>query len=171
MFRLSISTWSVKLQNAVRCLLTATFAALSILGQAPIASTTSTSGTNPHPEATTTTHETFSVTYTIEIDSNQPEHARVRWTLAGVDEIERIRLRFDPDRFADFEGSGTLERRRGEILWSPHGPYAELKYIVHLNHRRAPGKGFDSYAGEGWVLARTTTFFPRSAVLDRKSVV
>lgn len=117
-----------------------------------------------------TSRETFSITYTIEVNEARPALARVRWNVAGVDEIERIRLRFDPNRFDDFTGSGTIERRRGEILWSPGGPYAELSYVAHVDHRRAVGKGYDSYAGDGWILSRTTGFFPRSSVLFRPEI-
>src|SRR5689334_3628656 len=114
--------------------------------------------------------ETFTVNYTIEIDARHPALARVRWNLAGIDEVERIRLRFDPARFESFAGSGTLEHRRGEILWFPSGPYAELSYVAHVDHRRAVDKGFDSYAGDGWIVSRTTAFFPRSAALFRREV-
>jgi predicted metalloprotease with PDZ domain len=117
-----------------------------------------------------TPRETFSVTYTIEVDAIDPARARVRWDLAGIDEIERIRLRFDPTRFDGFAGSGTIEHRRGEIVWSPSGPYAELRYVAHVDHQRSADKGYDSYAGDGWILSRTTAFFPRSAALFRRDV-
>lgn len=116
------------------------------------------------------TRETFSVTYTIEIDAAEPSRARVRWTLAGIDEIERIRLRFDPGRFDGFAGSGVVEQQRGEIRWFPRGPYAELRYVAHVDHRRSAGKGYDSYAGQGWILSRTSAFFPRSAALFRHEI-
>jgi predicted metalloprotease with PDZ domain len=94
----------------------------------------------------------------------------VRWDLAGIDEIERIRLRYDPERFERFDGSGTIERRRGELLWWPEGPYADLHYVANVNHRRAPDKGYDSYADDGWLVSRTTAFFPRTAVLFRREI-
>ncbi len=114
--------------------------------------------------------ETFSITYTIEIDARDPGRAHVRWELAGIDEIERLRLQFDPARFEQFDASGTVEHRRGEILWWPSGPYADLRYVVHVDHRRAADKGFDSYAGDGWILARTTDLFPRAAALFRRDI-
>lgn len=117
-----------------------------------------------------TARETFSVTYTVEVDPAEPARARVRWTLVGIDEIERIRLRFDPERFTGFAGSGVLDQRPGEIHWFPNGPYAELRYVARIDHRRAPGKGYDSYAGDGWILSRTTAFFPRSAASFRHEV-
>jgi hypothetical protein len=119
---------------------------------------------SPHP------HETFSVTYRVEIPSPTATTALVRWELAGIDEVQRIRLRIDPERFDGFEGSGTLERRRGEIVWSPGGPYAHLDYRVALLHRHAPDKGFDGYVGDGWIVTRTSALFPRSSVLFRPEV-
>lgn len=118
----------------------------------------------------TSPRETFSITYTIEISAADPTRARVRWELAGIDEVERIRLRYDPERFDGFDGSGTIERRRGELLWWPEGPYADLRYVAHVNHRRAPDKGYDSYANDGWLVSRTTAFFPRAAVLFRREI-
>jgi hypothetical protein len=114
--------------------------------------------------------ETFSVTYTVDIPAAGATTAEVRWELAGIDEVQRLRLKFDPDRFSKFEGSGTIERRRGEVLWWPNGPYAHLHYIAALNHRRAAGKGYDSYAGDGWVLTRTSALFPRTAVSFRPEI-
>ena len=114
--------------------------------------------------------ETFSVTYTVEIPEAGATTAEVRWDLAGTDEVERVRLKFDPDRVSTFEGSGTIEHRRGEVLWWPNGPYAHLRYSVALNHRHAAGKGYDSYAGDGWVLTRTSALFPRSAVSFRPEI-
>jgi len=114
--------------------------------------------------------ETFSVTYTVEIPSAGATTALVRWELAGIDEVKRIRLRFDPQRFDGFDGSGTLDRRRGEVQWSPSGPYAHLTYRVALVHPHAPGKGYDSWVGDGWILTRTSALFPRSAVLFRTDI-
>jgi hypothetical protein len=118
----------------------------------------------------TPVHETFSVTYTVEIARPEATSALVRWDLAGIDEVKRLRLRFDPSRFEDFEGSGTLERRHGEVVWTPGAPYAHLTYRASLQHRRASGKGFDTWIGDGWMLARTSALFPRSAVLFRMDV-
>lgn len=120
--------------------------------------------------ADTPARETFSVTYTIRIDPAEPARAQVRWTLTGIDEIEGLRLRFDPQRFEGFSGSGVIDERRGEIRWFPNGPYAELHYVALIDHRRAPGKGYDSYAGDGWILSRTAAFFPRSTASFRHDV-
>jgi hypothetical protein len=157
LFWLSIDTWSVKLKNVIRGI----FAMAIMLEGFGTVHATGADGDG---------RETFTVTYTIDIDARHPALARVRWNLAGIDEVERIRLRFDPARFESFVGSGTVEHRRGEILWFPSGPYAELSYVAHVDHRRAVDKGFDSYAGDGWILSRTTAFFPRSAALFRREV-
>ncbi len=170
MFWLSIGTWSVKLQNA----LPRVFAILVALilgattGESAVQARTASdhAATMPAPQP----HETYSVQYTIEVDAAAPARARVRWQLAGIDELERIRFRFDPSRFENFGGSGIVERRRDEILWTPNGPYAELHYTARLDRRRASNKGYDSYAGDGWILSRTSAFFPRSAALFRRDV-
>lgn len=114
--------------------------------------------------------ETFSVVYTVEISLRTPGVARIRWDLAGADEIERIRLAFDPERFDGFAASGTLERRPEEILWVPGAPYGHLTYTAVLSHRRAPGKGYDAFAGDAWVVGRTRGLFPRCSVLFRGDV-
>ena len=124
----------------------------------------------PPPPLGEAPRETFSVTYTVEIPAAGAIRAEVRWDLAGIDEVERVRLTFDPDRFSAFEGSGTIERRRDEVLWWPSGPYAHLRYSAALNHRYAAGKGYDSYAGDGWVLTRTSALFPHSAVSFRSEI-
>lgn len=114
--------------------------------------------------------ETFSVTYTVTIDAGTTSTAHVVWELTGIDEVERLRLKYDPARFEGFEGSGSIERRRGEVIWHPGGPYARLRYDVALSRRRAPTKGYDSYAADAWVLTRTSSVFPRTSVLFRSAV-
>jgi hypothetical protein len=122
------------------------------------------------PPPAAATRETFSVAYTVTVLGAGAATADVRWDLAGIDEVERVRFKFDPERFGAFEGSGTIERRRGEVSWWPSGPYAHLRYTAALNHRHAPGKGYDSYAGDGWVLTRTSALFPRSSVSFRADI-
>ncbi len=125
-----------------------------------------------HASSAVTNHarETFSVTYTVTIEADDPSTAAVEWDLEGIDEVERIRLKYDAARFDDFDGSGTIERRDGELVWHPGAPYAKLHYRAHVLHRRAPNKGFDGYAGADWMLTRTSSLFPRASVLFRTSV-
>lgn len=145
-----------------RCVaLTAATAVLFLRGAASRAQT---------PIVSVSPRETFSVTYSVEVASPAATTALVRWELAGIDEVKRVRLRFDPERFDGFEGSGTIDRRRGELVWTPSGPYAHLTYRAALLHRHAPGKGFDSYVGDGWLVTRTSGLFPRSAVLFRREI-
>lgn len=114
--------------------------------------------------------ETFSVEYSIEVHADDPTTASVRWELAGVDEIRRIRLNADTDRFHSFQASGRLEERDGEITWWPDAPYGHLSYTVLLRHRRGPEGGFDSWADTDWVLTRARHLFPRSSVLFATNV-
>jgi hypothetical protein len=109
--------------------------------------------------------ETFTVVYTVMIAADDPGVARVRWDLAGIDEVRRVRLRADPRRFSEFAASGRLEERADEVAWWPEGPYAHLTYRVALRQRHVPGKGFDSWAAENWVLTRARDLFPAVSIL------
>jgi hypothetical protein len=171
---LPIDIWSVKLRNASARIFASHSVFILVIAAALTTGTSGPGRADASPAAPssipTSPRETFSITYSIEITAADPTHARVRWDLSGIDEVERIRLRYDPDRFDGFDGSGTIERRRGELLWWPDGPYADLRYVARVNHRRAPDKGYDSYADDGWLVSRTSAFFPRSAVLFRRDV-
>ena len=114
--------------------------------------------------------ETFSVTYTVEIRPHDPGTAWIRWELAGVDEVARLRLKLDAERFGEFRGSGVIEQDRSEVRWTPGAPYAHLSYRVSIDHRHGPGKGYDSYVGDGWIISRMGALFPRSTVTFRTGV-
>lgn len=104
--------------------------------------------------------ETYSIEYLVRISPHRPRTAQVRWNLAGIEEVNRIRLEVDAERHREFRGSGDLEKTEDEILWYPRGPYGHLEYEVPLRHRRSEGKGFDSYASRDWVLTRARDLFP-----------
>jgi len=109
--------------------------------------------------------ETFSLDYIVELRADRPGVARVRWEGAGLDEINAFVLRFAPQRFRSIRASGTLETLPdGRVRWAPGGPYGHIQYEVRIDHRRANGKGFDSYAGRDWVVTRARALFPRILV-------
>lgn len=114
--------------------------------------------------------ETYSVLYTVQIDRDHNSLARVRWELSGIDEIGYLRLKLEGDRYRSFSGTGSFERRGEELVWTPRAPYAHLTYIVLIDHRRAEGKGFDSYASKDWILTRTDDLFPDVTVGLRKEI-
>lgn len=108
--------------------------------------------------------ETYSIEYLVRISPQRPRTAEVRWNLAGIDEVKRIRLEIDGARHRRFRGSGDLEVGEDEVLWYPGGPYAHLEYQVALRHRRSEGKGFDSYATREWVITRSRDLFPATHI-------
>jgi len=114
--------------------------------------------------------ETYSVLYTVEIDRDHHSMARVRWELSGIDEISYMRFKLDVERYRSFSGTGSFERRGEELVWTPRAPYAHLAYTVSIDHRRAEGKGFDSYASEEWILTRTDDLFPDVTVALRREI-
>lgn len=111
-----------------------------------------------------TNRETYSIEYLVRISPHRPRTAKVRWNLAGIEEVNRIRLEIDADRHRDFRGSGDLQKSEDEVLWYPRGPYGHLEYEVPLRHRRGEGKGFDSYASRDWVLTRARDLFPATHI-------
>ena len=105
--------------------------------------------------------ETFSVDYVVTIDERDPAEARVRWDLAGIEEINTLTLRFPAARFRDFDATGTLEAVPGGLRWTPRGPYAHLAYRVTIDHVRGQNQRYDSYAAPNWIVTRARAIFPR----------
>jgi len=105
--------------------------------------------------------ETFSIDYVVTVDEREHAEARVRWDLAGIEEINALTLRFPAARFRDFDATGTLEAVPGGLRWIPKGPYAHLAYRVTIDHVRGQHQRYDSYAGPNWVVTRARALFPR----------
>jgi hypothetical protein len=110
---------------------------------------------------------TFTVDYVVTIRRRDPEHAHVRWLLAGIDEIESLRLGFRDDRTTGVAGTGTLVWEGRVLRWTPGAPYAHLDYTVAIARRRPPAR-FDSYATADWVATRALHLFPEINVRFRR---
>jgi predicted metalloprotease with PDZ domain len=113
---------------------------------------------------------TLSVDYVVRLSRRHPGEARVRWLLAGIDEIQSFRLVFRDDRITDVRGTGKLVWRGRTLHWTPGSPYASLRYKVAIDHRRAPTPHFDSYAADDWVATRALYLFPEINVTFRAGV-
>jgi hypothetical protein len=104
---------------------------------------------------------TFSVDYLVRISKQTPGRAKVRWELAGIDEIHYLRLVFRDARASGVRGTGRLEWHERTLTWTPGQPYAHLEYEVEIDrHRPADGPHYDSYAGDGWIVTRALALFP-----------
>ena len=110
---------------------------------------------------------TFSIDYVVTVLRRDPGHVRVRWLLAGIDEIRSFRLVFRDQRTTDVHGTGRLDWQGHTLLWTPGGPYAHLRYTVAVAHARPPGPHFDSYAGPDWIATRALHLFPEINVRFR----
>jgi|SRR5262245_53738052 len=110
---------------------------------------------------------TFSVDYVVTVSRRDPGHVRVRWLLAGIDEIRSFRLVFRDERTTDVHGTGRLDWQGRTLLWTPGGPYAHLRYTVAVAHARPPGAHYDSYAGPDWIATRALHLFPEINVRFR----
>jgi hypothetical protein len=97
----------------------------------------------------------------VSIRRRDPAHARVRWLLAGIDEIESFRLVFRDERTTGVNGTGKLDWHGRTLAWTPAGPYAHLAYTVAIDHHRPPGGvRFDSHADTDWIATRALRLFP-----------
>jgi hypothetical protein len=106
----------------------------------------------------------FSVDYIVTLAAGS-SLARVRWELSGIDEINHLDLRFDPQRITHLQGTGQVQPvSAGHVRWIPGSPYAHLTYEVKVDHVRGQHQRFDSYAGPEWVVARARDLFPRTRV-------
>jgi len=114
------------------------------------------------PAARAVPKETFSIDYIVTILPENPQIARVRWELAGSDEINHFLLRFHPQRVQRLQGSGSLESlAEGVVRWTPGGPYGHLTYRVAIDHERGSQHRFDSYSAADWIVTRARDLFPR----------
>jgi len=107
---------------------------------------------------------TYSAEYQVRVDEADPTVAHVRWKLAGIDEIVRLRLDLSRRRLYDVSGTGRLEQTGDELVWTPRAPYAHLEYKVPLRQFRGSKERYDSYAGDDWVITRAKALFPRTRV-------
>jgi len=123
------------------------------------------------PVAARAVAPTFSIDYVVTIGRRDPGRAHVRWLLAGIDEIEAMRLVFRDERTTRVTGTGTLVWHDRTLLWTPGGPYAHLAYTVAIDRRRPPGAHFDSHAEGDWVATRALHLFPEINVRFRPGTV
>ncbi len=108
--------------------------------------------------------QTFSIDYIVTISAQHPGIARVRWELAGIEEVRELRLRFPADRLHRFQGTGKLEPIAGGLRWIPGGPYAHLSYLAKIDHVRGQHQRKDSYAAPNWIVTRARDLFPRITI-------
>ena len=104
---------------------------------------------------------TFAVDYIVTISAKNPKLARVRWELAGIDEIEELRLRFRGHPIKKLRASGRLDTDAEGARWIPGGPYGHLSYVVAIDQPRGQSGKFDSYAGSSWIVTRARQLFPK----------
>lgn len=113
---------------------------------------------------------TYSAEFLVVVSERDPTTARVRWKLSGIDEIASLRLDLRGIRIEEVSGTGRIEQHRDELRWVPGAPYAHLEYRVPLRRRRAPNRGYDSYAAPGWVVTRFKMLFPRVRVSVNRDI-
>jgi len=103
----------------------------------------------------------YSADYYVTVTADQPNQARVRWELSGIDEIKDLELTFRGSAIHKLRASGTLDSATKPTRWVPGGPYAHLSYTVDLDHARGDKGGFDSHATADWFVTRARHLFPK----------
>lgn len=116
------------------------------------------------PDAPARNRDTFSIDYGVTILADDSGVARIRWDLAGAEEVKWLRLQAPPHRFFGFSGSGRVQTQGDTVIWRPGGPYGHLEYQVRIAHARGQQGHFDSFAGPDWIVARARDLFPRTAL-------
>src|SRR5439155_1575638 len=99
------------------------------------------------PVAARAAAPTFSVDYVVTIGRADPGHAHVRWLLAGIDEIEAIRLVFRDERTTRVTGTGTPvwhDRPRGWFALGRIARHSRLIAGLPVTVAVAPGSALDA---------------------------
>ncbi|MFK7896803.1 MAG: hypothetical protein AB8G23_13255 [Myxococcota bacterium] len=102
----------------------------------------------------------FDVTYEmLLVASEKSAHVTIRLG-KGAEEVEWIRLAFDPMRYRAIESDGTLEEVEGGILWKPRKGGGQLRYVFSIDHLRDE-KAYDSRCAKSWAILRGQDLVPR----------
>ncbi|MEN8259580.1 MAG: hypothetical protein ABFS02_03160 [Pseudomonadota bacterium] len=74
----------------------------------------------------------------------------------------KLRIQVDPERQFGFEGDGTVEAKKNQVVWNIPEGTAKLRYRVRLDHQRDSGE-YDARCTEGWAMFRGEDLFPPTA--------
>ncbi len=73
--------------------------------------------------------------------------------------ISSMRFHVDPQRYAGFDGDGTIEQDGAYVTWTPPETGGRLSFHVPVSHRRENGR-FDARMTDDWALFRGDDLFP-----------
>lgn len=89
------------------------------------------------------------------------EQAKVVITLGqGGEMVKQLKLRFDPKRFSDMNGSGDFTTAVNSAIWKPNGSGATLSYLVTITHARDKTE-FDARMTTDWAIFRGDKIVPK----------
>jgi hypothetical protein len=77
--------------------------------------------------------------------------------------LQEVRLRAPADRYDDFRGDGSIERRGDRIYWQPPASGGTLRYRLDVANRRNKS-GMDALVTDNWALFRLDDVFPPAAI-------
>ena len=106
---------------------------------------------------------TYSITYTVAIDADEDEPATASIEVTQPSRwLREMRFAFDPDRYSDFGGDGTVTEHDGQVTWEPPRRGGTLTYKVRISNQRGFG-GYDALQTRDWALFRAGDVFPPAA--------
>ena len=112
----------------------------------------------------------YEVVFTIDLtEPSQAARASIR-TGRGSRRLREMSFDFDPQRFGDFEGDGTIDVDGSRLVWNPPSNGGELRYRVAISHQRRNG-GYDARVTDEWALFRGGDVFPPAATRVLKGSV
>lgn len=103
------------------------------------------------------------------------DYAKVALAIEDGRPVRRVRFRYDPARFRDFEAVGDLEVTEGGVgLWEPASEDASLSYRVKITRERDNKNqelSYDALMTDDWALFRGDRVTPRMRVTTRAGAV
>lgn len=116
----------------------------------------------PQDTATSGTDKSYEVVYTVKLAAGEAmADASIR-TGRNARRLRELRFDFDPARYSDFSGDGTLELQDEVVIWNPPRSGGTLRYRVHVPHRRKSG-AYDALVTDSWAIFRGDDIFPPAA--------
>lgn len=118
--------------------------------------------------AASSARASFFVRYVVSVPQPGADVLRVRWELAGANEVTTLELVDREHSLRNIAATGEIRPTDGGWLWAPNGPYAHLAYEVAVNRLRGQQARYDSYSHPQWVVTRGRLLFPLTRIVYRK---
>jgi hypothetical protein len=117
--------------------------------------------------------ESYRIDWYIALEAGE-DYAKVTLMIEDGRPVRRVRFRYDPERFADFDAEGELEVTRDSVLWEPARENASLSYQAKITRARDnmnQAESYDALMTDDWALFRGDRVIPSMNVTTRAGAV